>query len=87
MIKRKIHPNKEIEKAIQYAESKGWRYKKAGGSAHAWGRLLCPLQNREGCGMSIWSTPRSPDTHAKQIRKRVDSCPHEEEEQKHEKTL
>lgn len=78
MSKRKVHPNKEIEKAIQYAESSGWRYKKAGESAHAWGRLLCPLQTREGCGMSVWSTPRSADTHAKQIIKRINSCPHEE---------
>ena len=30
MTTRKIHPNKEIEKAIQYAESRGWRYKKSG---------------------------------------------------------
>lgn len=75
---RKTLLNKEIEKAVQYAENKGWRYKKAGDSAHAWGRLLCPLQTREGCGMSIWSTPRSVDIHAKQIRKQIDLCPHEE---------
>jgi hypothetical protein len=81
MTKRKKHPNKAIEEAIHYAENHGWRYKKAGGSAHAWGRLLCILQDREGCGMSIWSTPRSPETHAKQIRKRVDSCPHNEDKQ------
>ena len=80
MINRKKHPNKEIEEAIRFAENRGWRYRKAGGSAHAWGRLLCPLQGREGCSMSIWSTPRDADTHAKQIRHRVNSCPHCEEE-------
>ena len=80
MTKRKKHPNKTIEDAIQYAEDHGWRYKKAGGSAHAWGRLLCPLQEREGCSMSIWSTPRDTDVHAKQIRRRIDSCPHDIEE-------
>lgn len=48
MSSRKKHPNKEIELAIQYAENKGWQYKKTGGSAHAWGRLLCPLHEREG---------------------------------------
>jgi hypothetical protein len=78
MPKRKIHPNKEIEKAIQYGESKGWRYKKAGTSAHAWGRLLCPLETREGHEMSIWSTPKSSDIHAKQIRKRIDACDHQQ---------
>ncbi len=75
-MRRKKHPNKEIEDAIQYAEQQGWRYKKAGDSAHAWGRLLCPLQDRNGCSMSIWSTPRNTDTHAKQIYRRIDVCPH-----------
>lgn len=73
---RKKHPNKEIEMAIQYAEKLQWRYRKTGDSAHAWGRLLCPLQEREGCSMSIWSTPRNPEVHAKQIRRRIDGCPH-----------
>lgn len=77
MTKRNRHPRKEIEEAIQYAENQGWRFKKVGGSAHAWGRLLCPLQEREGCSMSIWSTPRDSDIHAKQIQRRVDSCPHD----------
>lgn len=73
---RKKHPNKEIEKAIQYAESKGWRYKKAGQSAHAWGRLLCPFGERDGCSLSVWSTPRNADVHAEQIKKRVKQCKH-----------
>ena len=77
MKKRNKHPNKEIEKAIRHAETKGWRYHETGRSAHAWGRLLCPLQSRDGCSMSIWSTPRSADVYAKQIRNRVDKCPHE----------
>ena len=34
-MKRKRHINKEIEATIQYAEMRGWRYKKAGNSAHA----------------------------------------------------
>ncbi len=73
---RKKHPNKEIEAAVQYAENRGWRYKTTGGSAHAWGRLLCPFVSREGCSMSVWSTPRDPVNHAKQIQRRVDACPH-----------
>lgn len=77
MIKRKIHPNKEIEAAIQFAESKGWRFRKGGRSAHTWGLLYCPLHKREGCNMPIWSTPSNPDLHATQIRQRVKSCPHE----------
>ena len=77
MGKRKKHFNKEIEQAIKYAESKQWRYLKAGKSAHAWGRLFCPLQNKDGCSMSVWSTPRDPNVHARQICRRVDTCPHQ----------
>lgn len=73
---RKKHPDKEIEAVIQYAESRGWHYKKAGASAHAWGRLICPLHTRDGCMMSIWSTPRNSVNHADQIRKKTDQCPH-----------
>lgn len=73
---RKKHPNKEIEGAIQYAEKAGWRYKETGDSAHAWGRLLCPLEERDGCSMSVWSTPRSVEVHAKQIQRKINSCPH-----------
>lgn len=75
-MKRKKHPNKEIEKAVKYAESLNWRYIESGKSAHAWGRLYCSLEDRNGCSMSIWSTPRCAETHAKQIRRNVDSCPH-----------
>jgi hypothetical protein len=76
MPKRKKHPHKDIEDAIIYAESKGWRYKDVGKSSHAWGRLLCPTQGREGCAMSIWSTPRNAFVHAEQIRRRIKVCPH-----------
>lgn len=73
---RHKHPSKEIEQTIKYAESKGWRYQATGNSAHAWGRLLCPLANREGHAISVWSTPRSAENHARQIRHAVDVCDH-----------
>lgn len=73
---RTRHPNKEIEAAIQYAEQHGWRYKAAGNSSHTWGRLLCKHAQVGGCMMSIWTTPRDNDIHARQIRRKVDSCPH-----------
>jgi len=76
---RPKHPNKEIEHALKYAESKGWRYHQSGNSAHAWGRILCPLSTREGHSMSIWCTPRSPENHAKQIIRNVDACEHQGE--------
>lgn len=77
---REKHPNKDIEKAIKYAESMGWRYKVVGNSAHAWGRLLCVLEAREGCSKSIWSTPKDPFVHAEQIIRSVKKCPHKKED-------
>lgn len=71
---RKRHPSKAIEEAVVYAEQKGWRYKKTGNSAHAWGRLLCPQISQEGCKLSVWSTPANPENHAKQIKRAVDRC-------------
>ncbi|MEL7668407.1 MAG: hypothetical protein AAGU73_09450 [Actinomycetota bacterium] len=73
------HPKRTIEDALQYAESKGWRVVPSGGSSHAWGRLYCPHDNPEcrcgqHCVTSIASTPRVPEDHAAQIRRRVDGC-------------
>jgi len=73
---RRRHPNKEIEAAVAYAESKGWRYVKAGKSAHVWCRLYCEFADREGCRVSVNSTPRSPHNHASKIVKAVDGCTH-----------
>jgi len=74
---RKKHPSKEVEKALQYAEHHGWRVE-VGGS-HAWGKIFCPRNNPacrcgEFCISSIWSTPRNPGNHARQIRRIVDNC-------------
>tara|TARA_R110002126_G_scaffold123850_1_gene265730 strand:- start:3183 stop:3428 length:246 start_codon:yes stop_codon:yes gene_type:complete len=77
---RPKHPNKTIEQAIKYAESKGWRYQPSGQSAHAWGRLLCSFKDREGHAMSVWSTPKSPENHARQIKRNVDACEHQGDE-------
>jgi len=76
---RPRHPNKHIERAIQYAEALGWRVETPG--SHAWGRLFCPYSTREGCIVSIWSTPRNPENHARHLRQRVDWCPHRDDEQ------
>lgn len=66
------HSKKEIEEALEYARQKGWRIEKANG--HAWGRLYCPYESREGCHFSVWSTPRSAANEAKRIRRLVDKC-------------
>lgn len=77
---RRRHPNKDIEAALQYAESFGWEVKvKKGG--HSWGQLLCPNNDNEcRCGdfciMSVWSTPRNPQGHANQLAGKIDGCIH-----------
>ena len=74
MTKRKRQPHKEIEKVVAYAESIGWRF--VCGSGHAWAYLYCPKNDRSGCKVGVWSTPKNPENHARHIHRQVDSCPH-----------
>ena len=81
---RPKHPNKEIEDAVAYAESLKWRWQKLTG--HGWGELLCPLSNRDGCRIFVYSTPRSTIANAKAIRRIVDRCVCKKEEVVDEKS-
>lgn len=71
---RRTHPKQEIEDALRYAETQGWRVE-VGGS-HAWGKIYNDKECRCGefCIASIWSTPKNAGTHAKQIKRVVDKC-------------
>jgi hypothetical protein len=40
------------------------------------GRLLCPRNDREGCQLSVWSTPKNPQNHANAIMRAVGRCAH-----------
>ena len=76
----KKHPNKEIQAALKYAEKKGWRIEPVG--SHAWGKIYCPNNDQqcrcgEFCITSVWSTPRNPTNHARQLRRVVDNCIHQ----------
>jgi len=71
------HPNKHIRAAVEYAVANGWTLRKAGPRAHIWGRLYCRLGTRNGCSRAVYSTPKHPEDHAKDIRRAVDRCPHE----------
>lgn len=73
---RPRHPKAEIEKAVRYAEQQGWRVEMSNG--HAWGRLFCPHANRNGCIVSVYSTPASEGNHARHLRRVVDRCHHPE---------
>ena len=71
------HPKKEVEDALRYAESAGWRI--SVGGSHAWGKIYCPYNDSdcrcgEFCIASVWSTPKSPGNHARQIKRVVDNC-------------
>lgn len=69
----KRHPNKHIKEALEYAIESGWEVVETGKSAHAFCRLRCLAGHNEHM-FSVWSTPRDPETHAKQIRRKVDQC-------------
>jgi hypothetical protein len=70
------HPNKHIRAAVEYALEHGWNLQKSSARAHTWGRLFCAYEERGGCIRSVYSTPRVPESHAKDIRRAVDRCPH-----------
>ena len=71
---RPRHPDKDIEAAVCYAEGRGWEYVRPG--AHAWGILHCPERGRDGHRFSVYSTPRIPGAHARDLRRAVDRCGH-----------
>ena len=78
---RKRHPNRDIEAALRALEAMGWSVDEAKGrSAHAWGFALCPANARDACRsgvfcrMSVWSTPRNPQAHARELVRKADGC-------------
>jgi hypothetical protein len=82
---RPKHPDKEIEAAIDYAESNGWEVKTGG----HWGFLYCPYNDSDcrcgtRCKAGIWSSPKNAGTHAKQLRSVVDGCTARKQQQEAE---
>lgn len=74
---RRPHPKSEVEAALRHAETHGWTIREGG--SHAWGRMYCPWNDEtcrcgEFCIASIWSTPKNPGTHGRQLRRVVDNC-------------
>lgn len=69
-----LHPNKHIQAAIEYAVSKGWALVPSGKSAHCYAKLRCGIPGHRDHTMSIWSTPRDAENHAKQIVRKVNEC-------------
>ncbi|MDO4223790.1 MAG: ribulose bisphosphate carboxylase small subunit [Acinetobacter sp.] len=69
----KYHPNKEISQAIEYALNHGWHMVESGKSSHCYCRLRCNFAHSSH-QMSVWSTPKSTENHAKQIIRKVNEC-------------
>ena len=72
---RPKHTSKDVEEAIQYAESEGWTIKLGG----HWGFLYCPYKDAScrcgiRCKAGIWGTPKNPGNHAKQLVAVIDGC-------------
>lgn len=80
MTARPRHTRKEVEEAVEYAESLGWVWKKQG----HWGRLYCPQADRDGCQIGVYGTPRNSVDHARQIFRAIDRCPHRQEDENDE---
>ena len=73
---RRRHPKHEVEQALRDAEAAGWSVTPTV-AGHRWGVARCG----DGCSVSIWSTPQNPGDHAKDIRRAVRRCPHQQQEE------
>ena len=74
---RKKHTSKEIEAVLRELEALGWTVVE--GRGHAWGILRCPSNSKECrcgefCQMSVWSTPKDPERHAKKLSQKALAC-------------
>jgi len=60
------HPKKEINAALDHADSLELKVERTV-AGHKWGRIVCTC----GAWTSVWSTPRSPENHGRQLRRWV----------------
>lgn len=64
---RKAHPKKEVEKALREAEKAGLVVSDASGQGHS----MHVISGDQPYPFRVWSTPKNPDNHAKQIRRHI----------------
>lgn len=74
-LQRPRHQHKAIEAVLREAEAAGWRVVHSPGG-HVWGLLRCGERSRAGCQVSIFSTPRIAEGHARRIARDVQRCNH-----------
>lgn len=65
-VPRRGHPHKEVRKALESAEEAGFDVVEVQ-KGHVWGRVVA----RNGQELTVFGTPRSPETMAKRIREFV----------------
>ncbi len=70
------HSKKEVRRALDEAAAAGLLVKESTGRGHSWGTIQCPHNDCLG-RMSVWSTPRSQEDHADQIRRFIRRHAHE----------
>lgn len=69
------HPKKEINDALDYADQLGFVVEQTA-AGHKWGRIKCTCRAM----FSVWSTPKIPFNHGRQIRRWVDQHNHSADE-------
>ena len=57
------HPKKEVNDALDYADQQGLDVERTT-AGHKWGRIKCTCEAL----VSIWSTPKNPHNHGRQLR-------------------
>jgi hypothetical protein len=80
-MKRRRHPNKDVEAVLRELETLGWSVTVRSSKGHAWGLLRCPNNDKECrcgeyCQMSVSSTPQNPRSHAAKLRGKALGCIH-----------
>lgn len=66
-VRRQPHHKKQIEKALKEAETAGLHVTDAKGKGHS----THIIDGDKPHPFRVWSTPKNPDNHAKQIRRHI----------------
>jgi hypothetical protein len=72
IVARRRHPKKEVEQALRVAETRGWKVQPQP-RGHRWGVMRCPAHEH---WHPIWSTPKNPGNHAKELGREMQRCEH-----------
>lgn len=70
------HSKQHFRDALKHARSAGWSFRKFEG--HSFGRVVCDreLPNEDRCEYLVFSTGKSSEASARELKSRVDRCPH-----------